>query len=86
VTLKSEQVTVGQTAVRVIAADNMPRHVYFHDDSSHPVFIGGADVTTSNGLHIPKNALLELFLPQHCDLWAVSGNADQTVSVLYQTD
>jgi hypothetical protein len=85
-TMKSKQITVGLTAVQVLAADNTHRHVYFHDDSSHPVYLGGADVTTSNGLHIPKNALLELFVPANESLWAVSGNADQTVSILYQTD
>jgi hypothetical protein len=30
--------------------------------------------------------LLELYIPANEELWAVSGNADQTVSILYQTD
>jgi hypothetical protein len=85
-TMKSEQLTVGLTAARILEAENTNRHVYFHDDSSHAVYLGGSDVTTSNGLHIPKNALLEMFIPADEELWAVSGNADQTVSILYQTD
>jgi hypothetical protein len=85
-TMKSQQLTVGLTAARILEAENTNRHIYFHDDSSHPVYLGGADVTTSNGLEIPKNSLLELFMPANEELWAVSGNADQSVSILYQTD
>ena len=84
--MKSAQVTVGMTAVRILEADDMNRRVYFHDDSSHPVYLGGADVTTSNGLEVPKNTLFELFIPGHAELFAVSGNADQSVSILYPTD
>lgn len=84
--MQSAQVTVGLTAVQVIPADDMNRRVYFHDDSSHPVYLGGSDVTTSNGLEVPKDTLFELYLPANETLHAVSGNADQTVSVLYQTD
>ena len=84
--MKSEQITVGITAVRILEADDMNRRVYFHDDSSHPVYLGGSDVTTSNGLEVPKNTLFELFIPGHAELFAVSGNADQTVSILYPTD
>ena len=85
-TMKSEQLTVGLTAARILEAENTNRRVYFHDDSSHPVYLGGSDVTTSNGLEIPKNSLLEMFIPANEELWAVSGNADQIVSILYQTD
>lgn len=85
-TMKSEQLTVGQTAARILQTENTNRHVYFHDDSSHPVYLGGSDVTTSNGLEIPKDSLLELYMPANEELWAVSGHADQSVSILYQTD
>ncbi|MCP4796935.1 MAG: hypothetical protein GY885_12330 [Phycisphaeraceae bacterium] len=84
--MKSEQITVGMTAVRILEADDMNRRVYFHDDSSHPVYLGGSDVTTSNGLEVPKDTLFELFIPGHAELFAVSGNADQSVSILYPTD
>ena len=84
--MQSAQVTVGLTAVQVIPADDMNRRVYFHDDSSHPVYLGGSDVTTSTGLEVHKNAMFELYLQANETLHAVSGNADQTVSVLYQTD
>ncbi|MCP4741755.1 MAG: hypothetical protein GY901_14205 [Actinomycetia bacterium] len=85
-TMKSEQLTVGTSAARILDDENTNRRVYFHDDSSHPVYLGGSDVTTSNGLEVPKDTLFELFIPANEELWAVSGNADQTVSILYQTD
>ena len=84
--MKSAQITVGLTAVRILEADDMNRRVYFHDDSSHPIYLGGSDVTTATGLEVPKNSLFELFIPGHQELFAVSGNADQSVSILYPTD
>lgn len=85
-TMKSEQLTVGLSAARILTEENTNRRVYFHDDSSHPVYLGGSNVTTSNGLEVPKNTLFEIFIPANEELWAVSGNADQSVSILYQTD
>ena len=85
-TMKSEQITIGLTAVRILDNLNTNRHVYFFDDSMHPVYLGGSDVTTSNGLKVPKNTGFEIFMPANEELFAVSGNADQSVSILYQTD
>lgn len=85
-TMKSEVVTVGLTAVRILTAENTTRHVYFHDDSSHPVYLGGSDVTTANGLEVNKNASLCIVVPANEELYAVSDNADQNISILYQRD
>lgn len=85
-TMKSEQITIGLTPVRILNDLNTNRHIYFFDDSSHPVYLGGSDVTTSNGLKVPKNSGFEIFIPANDELWAVSDNADQKISILYQTD
>ena len=85
-TMKSEQITIGLTAVRILDDLNTNRHIYFFDDSSHPVYLGGSDVTTSNGLKVPKNSGFEIFIPVNEELWAVSDNPDQKISILYQTD
>ena len=84
--MKSEQIAVGLTAVRILTANNVNRRIYFHDDSTHPIYLGGSDVTTSNGLEVNKNDLLEMFIPADEELWAVSNNAGQSISILYQTD
>ena len=84
--LKSEQITVGLTAVRILTANNVNRRVYLHDDSSHPIYLGGSDVTTLNGLEVNKSSQIGLYVPADCELWAVSGNADQSISILYLTD
>jgi hypothetical protein len=84
--MKSEQITIGLTPVRILNDLNTNRHIYFFDDSSHPVYLGGSDVTTSNGLKVPKNSGFEIFIPANDELWAVSDNADQKISILYQTD
>lgn len=84
--MKSAQITVGLTAVRILTANNVNRHVYVHDDSTHPIYLGGSDVTTSNGLKVNKQSSIGLFIPADEELWAVSGNADQTISILYHSD
>ena len=84
--MKSEQIAVGLTAVRILTANNVNRRIYFHDDSTHPIYLGGSDVSTSNGLEVDKNTLLEMFIPADEELWAVSNNAAQSISILYQTD
>ena len=84
--MKSEQIAVGLTAVRILTANNVNRRIYFHDDSTHPIYLGGSDVTTSNGLEVNKNDLLEMFIPADEELWAVSNNAGQSISILYQSD
>ena len=84
--MKSAQITVGLTAVRILTANNVNRHVYVHDDSTHPIYLGGSDVTTLNGLKVNKQASIELFIPADEELWAVSGNAVQTISILYHSD
>ena len=84
--MKSEQIAVGLTAVRILTANNVNRRIYFHDDSTHPIYLGGSDVSTSNGLEVDKNTLLEMFIPADEELWAVSNNAAQSISILYQSD
>ena len=85
-TIQSAVISVGTSAVRILDNENTNRHVYFHDDSTHPIYLGGADVTTANGLKVNKNTNVGFFIPANEELWAVSNNADQTISIMYPRD
>lgn len=80
--MKSSAVTVGTTAVLVVAADDTHRTIYIHHQSNNAIYLGGADVSTANGLHIEKDDTLAIVLPMKETLYAISSHADQEIRVL----
>jgi hypothetical protein len=79
--MKSIAVTVTTEPTLVIAADNIPRHCYLHS-SSGSLYIGGNDVTAANGLHLPNNATIELFVPSNETIYAITSSSSHTMRVL----
>lgn len=81
--MRSTQTTVTTTATLLVAADNVNRHVYIHSISNTAVYLGGSDVTTSNGFILEKDdGYLDLTIPIGETLYAVVGTGTETVSVL----
>ncbi len=79
--MKSAAVTVTTSPTLVVAADNIPRTCYLHS-SSGSLYIGGSDVTTSNGLHMPNNTTLEIFVPTNETIYAITTSSTHTMRVL----
>jgi len=46
------------------------------------MFIGGADVTTANGLVISNNTNFSIEIPPNEELWCVVGSGTHTVTIL----
>lgn len=80
--MKSSVVTVGTTAVLVVASDDTHRTVYLHHESNQAIYIGGADVTTANGLHMKKAQNYVIVVPSRQTLYAIADLAGQEVRVL----
>lgn len=81
--MKSTAVTVGTTATKIIAADDTHRTCYLHVTGTSTVYLGGSDVTTSNGLATEKHtAPLEIIVPQQQELWAIVAAATENVRIL----
>ena len=80
--MKSTAVTVGTTRVLAVAADDTHRVVYIHHQSNNSIYIGGSDVTTSNGLHIEKDDTVAIDLPSRQDIYAIASHAAQEIRVL----
>ena len=81
----STQVSVGTTKVKIVAPQASRQHVIIHDhdhNSAVDVFIGGSDVTISNGLHIPKTETIELDIMPGDDLWAVADDDSVELHIL----
>lgn len=65
------------TRAKVVTPDTDGCRVLLHTIGNTDVFIGGADVTISNGLLLDKDAaLVELRLRPGDELWAVTGTTE----------
>lgn len=80
--MKSTALTVGTSSVLAVAADDMHRVIYIHDQSQNSIYIGGADVTTSNGFHIEKDDTIAIELPSRQTIYAIASHADQQLRTL----
>jgi hypothetical protein len=86
--MKSRNFTVTSTSSEVIAAEPSTRQVYLHVLGNGVVYIGGADVTTTNGLLTEKAAAPQpLTIPPGENLFAVTAvGVTEELRVLVQGD
>lgn len=69
----STSVSVGTTQVQLLAASNSWRTVYLHVIGNNPIYVGGSNVTTANGLQTEKHTSpIEFYIPAEEELWAVA--------------
>jgi hypothetical protein len=83
--ISSGQITVGTTAVQVDGTFNSMWRIHIHNnDNTDTLFIGGSDVTTSNGLQLPKLDSIELQMNAGDTVWVLSSKAGHAMSWLKQ--
>ena len=66
--------SVGTAAVMIVSPHSQPQRVIVHDhtkNASRDLYIGGDDVSTSNGLHILQTESQEIMLPPGKGLFAI---------------
>ena len=80
--MKSTAVAVGTTLVLAVAADDTKRVIYIHHQSTNSIYIGGSDVTSSNGLHLEKDNTIAIELPSRQTIYAIASHAAQEIRVL----
>jgi hypothetical protein len=89
----SAQVSVGTTATLLVAANIADQTAYLHNlagggggggGGNNPIFIGAANVTTSNGYKLNSGASLTLMVGDHEALYAICASGTVDVSVLVQ--
>lgn len=84
--------SVGTTATLLCGTDPKRRRLYIKNAHSSKAYIGGSDVTTSNGFHIDSNETIVISndSPSDCSaknaFYAILGSGSGTVSVLEVTD
>jgi hypothetical protein len=90
----SAQVSVGTTATPLVAATAFDQTAYLHNlaggggggGGNNPIFIGAANVTTSNGYKLNSGASLSLMVGDHEALYAICASGTVDVSVLVQVN
>lgn len=79
-TVRSGQQVVGTTRVQIDGLHNQWSHIHIrNNDTTKTLYIGGPDVTTSNGLSLDKLATIDWEVPPNTSIYMVA-SAD-TVNV-----
>lgn len=75
--VSSSRKTITSTASLVVQADTDGCRVLLHHTGGGAVYLGGSDVTTSNGFELMNaDGFVELVLPPNATLYAVSSNSE----------
>ena len=79
----SQSYLINSTASRIITASPAARTIYLHVLGNGIVYLGGSDVTTTNGMPLEKHTTpMTIFIPPSEELWAVDGALGETIRVL----
>lgn len=80
----SQSYSVTDTRQVVVTADNQNRTMYFQIIGNSTVYLGGSDVTSSNGIPIAKHeSFHEVYIPIQQTLYAVCANGvTETLRIL----
>ena len=82
----SQTKTVTTTASQVVDASTAWRTIYLHVTGNGIVYLGGSDVTSTNGFLTEKNAIPFTFvLPAGETLWAVTASGTEDLRILEPT-
>lgn len=85
--IRSAQVSVTNTRVRVAVGNAGGSKLYLHSDggANHGVFVGGANVTTGNGFGLHDGLTNEFYLPEGEELYAIHTDAGSETLYILQT-
>ena len=70
------------TPVKILNSQNFEQHIYVHNNHSNKMYLGGSDVSASNGLHLDNGELIEIRVAQDNEIYAISESTTGNISVL----
>jgi hypothetical protein len=83
--ISSGRITIGTVASIIDGTFNSNFRLIIHNnDNTEAVYLGGPDVTTSNGLVLQKEQTLQLEMNPLESVFAISAKAGHTLSYLKQ--
>ena len=79
----SEQVALNNsTAVKIISSVNYEQTINLHNSSGNNMFLGGSNVSSSNGYHLPNNTDVVVRVQQDNELWGIMATGTGEIHVL----
>ena len=85
--MKSSTKTVTTTAAEIIGVEPSNRQAWLHVVGTGTIYLGGTDVTSTNGLMTQKNTTpLGIRIPAGEPLWAVTATGSEEVRILVEGD
>jgi len=79
----STQVTITTTASIIVSA-NSYKNIYLHNLGGGAIYLGGSDLTTSNGYKLNNGDKLTLIIGDTEALYGVAASGTHTLAVLAQ--
>ena len=79
----STQVTITTTASVIVSASSY-RNIYLHNLGAGAIYLGGSNVTTSNGYKLDNGDKLSLIIGDVEALYGVAASGTHTLAVLAQ--
>ncbi len=80
--MKTTVYTVGATTPVLIHSTSFGAQTIYIQATTQDVHIGGSNVSTAQGLDVPKNGLTQVFLDEQETLYALAATGTATVKVL----
>jgi hypothetical protein len=80
----SAQVSVNSTATVIVPATAFDQSVYLHNSSGGIVYLGGSNVSTTNGYKLDNGEKLSIMVGDHEALYGVTASGTNVVGVLIQ--
>ena len=85
--MKSYAISITTTRSEIVSAEPLTRNIWLHVLGAGTVYIGGPDVTSSNGLLTEKNAVPQsLTIPAGETLHALTASGTENLRILVQGD
>ena len=81
----STQVTITDTASVIVSA-NSYRNIYLHNLGGGAIYLGGSNVTTSNGYKMDNGDKLSIVIGDLEALYGVAASGTHTLAVLKQVN
>ena len=79
----SEQLALNNsTAVKIISSVNYEQTINLHNSSGNNMFLGGSNVSSSNGYHLPNNTDVVVRVQQDNELWGIMSTGSGEIHVL----
>ena len=80
----SAQVSVGATATVIVPATAFDQSVYLHNSGGGIVYLGGSNVSTTNGYKLDNGEKLSIMVGDHEALYGVTASGTNVVGILIQ--